>query len=635
MTLIVTASMVLAYPAGQSRTLMEPQQMIRSSRRWGLQALTTGVTLSLLVAGTGAAAQTAPMTAVTRAPAYNPITPSMANNIVTLTGHDLTIDQVIQVARYGAKVNVTAAAKKRMADAYGLLLEGSAQGVAIYWFNRGAGGNRETVMFAGDPESAENRPKVAETQMRAFQGGANGGYGPEVRDEEIVRAMMVVRMNAMTWNAPSAPLAQMLVDLINHRITPVVNARGTVGEGDLAALSNVGATMVGAGEAYYQGVRMPAAEALAKAGLKPIVPFAADNNALTSSNAYATGQAALLVHDAQRMLEWADAAYALDLNGMNSSVTPLSAPVQADRPDKWLNWHAGKILNMIKGSYLFDMDKQRIIQDPESLRASSIRQASAWKAWSTLKDTVLFQINTSDHNPVVKVGVKPGDAWELSTPQMMQYYVKPGPRSGGKGGYIFSNANWDPYPLANEVEAFTIAIANMDVAVLHRMQRFSNTFFTVVKAADFLPAGSGRGGGGYTPVDLWQEIQSLAAPIAAEGNTMGDGVEELQAQTRLKLARARQTVDTSFHLIGFDLQNGARWIDVRKGQDAKRSFGPGVDKTWSAFRAAVPLIGEQPGGGPQNPTGTKVYDFMQANRATNIFPAPAMPAGEPVAMVKW
>ena len=81
------------------------------------------------------------------------------------------------------------------------------------------------------------------------------------------------------------------IDLLNKRVTPVVQSRGSLGEADLAQLSNVGATMLGAGEAYYQGVRMQADQALKKAGLSPIQPFAADDNALTSSNAYATGQA--------------------------------------------------------------------------------------------------------------------------------------------------------------------------------------------------------------------------------------------------------------------------------------------------------------------------------------------------------
>ena len=176
--------------------------------------------------------------------------------------------------------------------------------------------------------------------------------------------MMVVRANAMTYNAPSPQLAQMLLDLLNKRITPVVQSRGTLGEGDLAQLGNVAATMVGAGEAYYQGARMPAAEALAQAGLKPIQPFAADDNALTSSDAYATGMRHLRSTMRERALEWADLIYAMDLNGMNSSITPLSTRRAVRSAVQWLNWDAARVLDMIKGSYLFERRSARIIQDP-------------------------------------------------------------------------------------------------------------------------------------------------------------------------------------------------------------------------------------------------------------------------------
>src|SRR5712664_343725 len=350
---------------------------------------------------------------------YQPITPTKSNNMITLTGRDLTIEQVVDVARYGAAVQLSPEAKQRQADNYGLLLEAAAEGVAVYWFNRGSGDQRETVMFSGDPMTPKNKAYLEKSQLQEFQLGAIFGYGPEAADEEIVRAMLVIRANAMTSNAPSPQLSQMLVDLLNHRITPVVQSRGTLGEGDLAQLSNVGATMVGAGDAYYQGTHMTAAEALAKAGLKPIQPFAADTNALTSSDAYGTGIAALVVNDAREALEWADLIYAMDLNGMNSSITPLSVVVQADRPNQWLNWDAGRVLAMLRDSYLFGADPTRIIQDPESLRASSVRQGSAWEEWSALKDAVVFQANSSDHNPAVHVGLGPEDSWELATPQMM------------------------------------------------------------------------------------------------------------------------------------------------------------------------------------------------------------------------
>jgi len=520
--------------------------------------------------------------------AYTPITPSMADRTVTLTGHDLTIEQIVAVARYGAKVALSPGARQRESDNYGLLLEAAAEGVPVYWFNRGAGDQREVVMFEGDATSAANKPKLEHVQLESFRRGALWGYGPEVAAEEIVRAMMVVRANAMTFNAPSPQLAQMLLDLLNQRITPVVQSRGTLGEGDLAQLSNIAAAMVGAGEVYYRGVRMPAAKALAQAGLKPIQPFAADDNALTSSDAYATGQAALVVNDARRALEWADLVYAMDLDGMNSSITPLSLVVQNDRPGPWLNWDAARVLDMLKGSYLFDADSTRIIQDPESLRASSIRQASAWEEWSALNEAVLFQANSSDHNPAVHVGTSPGDSWELATAQLMRFYVKGGPLSHGQHGYILSNANWDPYPMANKLEGFVIALANMDVAVMLRIDRFSNPFFTVVKLSEALPNGP-QWTGGYYPVALQQEIQSLTNPVAPFGAAIVSTVEDLQAQTLIKVQHARRAVDTTFDLLAQDLLTASVWMDARRAQKPQRNFGPAPTALWVSFRKVVPL----------------------------------------------
>jgi histidine ammonia-lyase len=548
---------------------------------------------------------------------YTPISPTMSDRTITLTGRDLTIDEIIMVARYGAKVELSADARRREADNYGLLLEASAEGVAVYWFNRGTGDQRETVIFDGDPSSPANRTLIEKTQISTFRAGALWGTEPEVSDEEIVRAMMVVRANAMVDDAPSPQLSQMLLELLNKRITPVVQSRGTLGEGDLVQLGNVGAAMVGAGEVYYQGIRMPAEQALKRARLSPIQPFAADDNALTSSNAYATGQAALLVRDAKEALEWADVIYAIDLNGMNSSITPLSLVVQHDRPERWLNWHAARLLDMLKGSYLFGNDAQRIIQDPESLRASSIRQAAAWESWSVLKDAVVLQANSSDHNPAVNVGMSPQDSWELATPQMMRFYVKGGPHSHGQHGYVVSNANWDPYPLANKIESFVIALANMDIAVMLRIERFRSSFFTGVAAQDVIP-GARDGFYHYAPVDLQQEVAGLANPVAPFGSAIVGTVEDLQAQTRLKVQRARQAVGTTFDLLGFDLLEGSLWMDVRKAQDSTRDFGVAPTAAWAAFRKVVPLA-QFSGHSGSKPVATVTSDFLKSTPASTFY----------------
>ena len=365
---------------------------------------------------------------------------------MTLTGHDLTLDQLVRIADDGVPVALSPAARQRSADAFAVLLEAAREGIAVYWFNRGAGEQREVPIFSGDPLSAANKSLIEKIQLARFKEAEVFGAGPEIDSEELSRAVMAIRANTMSYEAASPQLTQMLVDLLNHRVTPVIRAQGTLGEGDLAVLAAIGATMVGSGDAYYQGVRMSAAAALARAGLKPLQPFGADDAALISSTAYADAKAALMLEQAHRALNWADLALAADLQGMNSSITPLSSPVQAARPFPWLNWDAKRVMLLIRGSYLFDDDPSRIIQDPESLRASSIRQGAAWQAWAALDKTVLLAINSSDHNPATRVGVSPGDSWELSTPQMMKFYVHGSAADGNLHGYVLSDANWRPSP---------------------------------------------------------------------------------------------------------------------------------------------------------------------------------------------
>lgn len=559
------------------------------------------------------------------AAAYRPIVPSRAAQTVVMTGKTLTVEQVVAIARDGARVRLSDAATRRSADAYGLLIEAAAEGVPVYWFNRGDGANRQVDIFTGDPLSPANEAMLTARELAIFKRGAAAGFPPEVDDEEIVRATMAIRVNTMSFEAASPQLTAMLIALLNHRITPVVYARGSVGEGDLVPLGNIGATMVGAGDAYYRGKRMTAAQALRAAGLAPLRPGVADDSALTPTNAYAAAIATLAVYDAKRALEWADVAYAMDLLGMNSSVTPIASGVQANRPIRPIVAEAARISSLLRGSYLYNADPNRIIQDPESLRASVQRQGAAWDAWTRLHASLLQQINSSDHNPAVLVGASPSDGWDMRTPQMMQFYVKGGARSHGQHGYVLSDANWDPYPLANDIEAFSLALANMDVAVSQRVRRFRSPFFTVVSAGDVL------GRIAYPPVqdyseylsgDLEHEVNVALDPVHPTGQALIGDVEDLQGEGDLKATHARQMVEATDGLLALDLLNGAYWIDVRAKQVPSRAFGRVPTAVWRALRAVVPL--DSGTALPARPNGVTALGFMRAHPAAG-FLAGSMP----------
>ena len=583
------------------------------------------------VAGALALMSTTLVGSIAAASDYHPITADAEGEVITLTGHDLTIEQLIEIARHGAHVRYSDDAMQRASDARGLRDEAGAENIPVYGLNRKSGALREVKKAAGQPESLV--PPLP-----------GGGALPEIPDEDLVRAVLVIGANTAPLGASQPEYMQMLLDFLNKRISPVAYTRGTLGEADFPAVSNnIQAAMGGKGEVYYKGVRMKAADALEQAGLKP---FTTAFVSASAENAYGDARAALLVADGRRALEWADLIYALDKIAMNSSITPMVAPVQAQRPFKWINWDATRVMDMLKGSYLFEADPKRVLQDPESMRASYIRHGSAWQAWAALRDSVLLQINSADLNPMVIVGASPGDSWELATPQMMRYYVKGGALSHGQHGYVFSTANWDPYPMANDVEAFTNALANMDIAVAQRIERFTDrsptALFTGIKPADVLTPEQLKDSPALSEpfwvfMDIWQEIQSLSQSLAPEGIAADAGVADISSLTRLKTMRGQQVVDLTMQLLGYDLWNATYWMDVRKVQDPSRSFGTAPTAVWTAFRKILPWQ-QDPQTRPDIPYGILAQSFLLSTPATVFYstgpemPATAGPASHPAAI---
>jgi histidine ammonia-lyase len=544
---------------------------------------------------------------------YSPITPSMSGQTVVLTGHDLTLEQLVAVARYGAHVKYSDDALKRAQDMRDLRAEAGAENIPVYGLNRGAGALREV----------KKAPEQSDTPVLPMLGA---GGQPEIPDEDLVRAVMLIGANTAPLGASDPQVMQLIIDLLNNRITPVAFTRGTLGQADFPAVSNnIHAAMTGHGEVYYKGVRMKAAQALAEAKLKALT---GDVFFVGAENAYGDARAALLAVDGRLVLEWADLIYALDKLGMDSSITPMVSAVQAARPFKWVNWDAARIMDILQGSYLFEREDTRILQDPQSMRASYIRDGSAWQAWAALRDSVLMQINSADLNPLVIVGASPSDSKDLATPQMMRFYVKGGPLSHGLHGYVFSTANWDPYPMANDMEAFTNALANMDAAVAQRIERFTDrgptAFFTGIYPKDVLTPEQIKN----SPVlsepfwvfmDFWQEIQSLSTSLVPEGNANDLGVADIEGQTRLKGMRGQQVVDLTYQLLGYDLWNATYWLDVRKAQNSSRGFGPVPTAVWTAFRKQLPWQ-QEPEKRPEVPYGIVAYSFLKSTPASTFYP---------------
>ncbi len=128
----------------------------------------------------------------------NRITPTKAGETIVLDGHSLTIEQLVDVARGGARVEVAPEALERAAASYGLMLQAQAEGVTVYRFNRGAGQQREIETLTGDPMSPEAQKII---QSRFTGGGGPRGLEPEILREDVLRAMLAVNANIVTYEA--------------------------------------------------------------------------------------------------------------------------------------------------------------------------------------------------------------------------------------------------------------------------------------------------------------------------------------------------------------------------------------------------------------------------------------------------
>jgi histidine ammonia-lyase len=143
-------------------------------------------------------------------------------------------------------------------------------------------------------------------------------------------------------------------------------------------------------------------------------------------------------------------------------------------------------------------------------------------------------------------------------------------------------------------------------------------FFTGIQPQDVLKGWHRRDTSGYLPTDLQQEIQGLAVPVAPTGSALETTVEDLQAQTRLKVQRARQAVSTTLDLLALDLTEAALWLDVRKAQDPTRTFGEAPTAAWQALRREIPLMPDSEHlPGASDPV--LAARFIRANPAANFF----------------
>ncbi|MBT2746547.1 MULTISPECIES: aromatic amino acid lyase [unclassified Lysobacter] len=282
-------------------------------------------------------------------------------NKIQLDGRSLTRSQLVAVA-YGAQVELAAAQLPAVARAADFLAEQVRREEPIYGVSTGFGSNADRLL--GSHHLRDQLPgakRSQETLHEELQRNLIVTHAVCVGDAfapEIVRAMLCIRVNTLMrgHSGIRVETLQALTAMLNAGIVPVVPQLGSVGaSGDLAPLSHLAIVLLGGGEAFFAGERMPGAQALERAGLKPVKLSYKEGLALNNGTAQMLACGVLALARLEDMLDTADLAAAMTIDAFAGRLGAFAEEVHALRPHPGQVQVAENLRKLLDGSTLADI----------------------------------------------------------------------------------------------------------------------------------------------------------------------------------------------------------------------------------------------------------------------------------------
>ncbi|HEY8393915.1 MAG TPA: aromatic amino acid lyase, partial [Thermaerobacter sp.] len=322
--------------------------------------------------------------------------PTDGHRQVVLDGRSLTLAAVEAVARHGVPVRLDPGARRRMEASRRRVEQAVAAGEILYGVTTGFG---KLADVAIEPSDAR---RLQENLLRSHA----AGVGPPL-PAEVVRAMMLLRANALArgFSGVRPVVVERLLDLLNRAVHPVIPSRGSLGaSGDLAPLAHLALVLIGRGEAEVAGQRLPGREALARAGLEPLVLEPKEGLALINGTQAMTALGALAVRDGFYLALVADLAGALTLQALRGIPDAFDERIHALRPHAGQRAAAAHLRRLLAGSRLTTRAGELRVQDAYSLRCMPQVHGAVRDALVHAAGVLAVEANSVTDNPLVFPG---------------------------------------------------------------------------------------------------------------------------------------------------------------------------------------------------------------------------------------
>ncbi len=475
--------------------------------------------------------------------------------MIKINGADLTLEQLIRVAREGEQVELTGEAKAAVNKARAYVDKKLEEKAIIYGLTTGFG-EFSKVYIPADETAALQRNLIISHAC---------GMG-EPLPERVVRAAMLLRCNALSKGNSGIRLStiETMLAMLNKGVHPIIPEKGSLGaSGDLAPLAHIVLVMLGEGEAILDGVRMTGKEAMAKAGIPTIELAAKEGLALINGTQIMMGVACNVVWDALDLMKTADIAAAMTCEAQLGIKKAYDHKVHDVRGHQGQKDVAANMLQILEGSNLaFDLNPEKV-QDAYSIRCVPQIHGASRDAIEYVYGVISREINAVTDNPIIF----PDEDEAIS------------------GG------NFHGQPVALAMDFLGIALSEYANVSERRIERMVNPTLSGGLPAFLTKHGGVHSGfmiAQYAAASMVSENKVYAHPASVDSIPSSANQEDHVSMGTTAARKAAMILDNARKVLGIELFAACQALWLR----GEEKLSPATKAVYDHIRTRVPAIDE-------------------------------------------
>ena len=472
---------------------------------------------------------------------------------VVLTGNDLSLEELVAVSRYDAKIKVDPDAIDRIKASRALIDDIVDNERVVYGVTTGFGSLCRVSI------SKEDCSQLQENLIRTH----SCGYGNPL-SREVTRAAMLIRANALVkgYSGIRLETLNVLVDMINKGVHPYIPEKGSLGaSGDLAPLAHMVLPMLGLGDAEYQGKLMSGKEAMDRAGIPTIRLVAKEGLALINGTPILTAMGTFALWDGMLLLKQSDIAAALTMEANRGIIDAFDERLHTIRPHRGQLDTAYNIRSLLKNSTYVTHQGELKVQDPYSLRCVPQIHGASRDAIRYVWDIVSREINAVTDNPLI-------------FPEEDK---------------VISGGNFHGQPVALAMDFLGIALSEYANVSERRLERMVNPALS-----NGLPAFLTKYGGvhsgfmitQYAAASMVSENKVYAHPASVDSIPSSANQEDHVSMGTTAARKARMILDNSQKVVGIELLAAAQALWLR----GESLLAPATAAVYQKIRQTVPPV---------------------------------------------